>query len=365
VSGFFITLEGPEGSGKSSQARALAQALKRARRRVVFVRDPGSTALGRRLRRMLLHGRRAISPSTEAMLFIAGRIQLVEELIRPALREGTIVVCDRFHDSTVAYQGFGGGLPVPWLDRLGRQAIGNRMPDLTILLDVPSRVGLKRLAHAKDRMERKQLAFHQRVRNGFRALARWEPRRFVVVDAAQPKARIAQQIQTIVATRLKKGDYPMTASRLPQETRGGVVATVGVPGVDNALAKFPEALRGMGVTLEQHDGYKCSKVTTRRNWMQWNDGTRPLRIRFCNDQGKMRTWKLFARFGNEPQPSSPWEKPKEYTRQKAQWMPSGSDVWGCSYQALQVYLNESPKQLVKLLKKDLVRSHKYSSKQYG
>ena len=146
--GFFITLEGPEGSGKSSQARRLVQALRRRGERVVFVQDPGSTVLGRRLRTLLLHDHlRRVSPMTEALLFIAGRIPLVEEQIRPALRRGRVVVCDRFHDSTVAYQGFGGRLDVRWLDRLGRAAIGDVMPDLTVLLDIPTAVGFARLRH--------------------------------------------------------------------------------------------------------------------------------------------------------------------------------------------------------------------------
>ena len=200
--GFFITFEGPEGSGKSSQARRLAQALTRAGRRAVFVRDPGSTALGRRLRRVLLHERRALSPMTEALLFIAGRLQLVEERIRPALAQGGIVVCDRFHDSTVAYQGFGGGGDIRWLEQAGRNAIGGLLPDLTILLDVPTAVGFARLTHRRDRMERKPRAFHRRVRQGFLRLARRQRRRFVVIDATRPQAAIQQHVLRAVRKRL-------------------------------------------------------------------------------------------------------------------------------------------------------------------
>ena len=200
--GVFITFEGPEGSGKSSQARRLVQALRRAGCRVVFVRDPGSTPLGRRLRRLLLHDRRVLSPLAEAFLFITGRIQLVDEAIRPALRRGAIVVCDRFHDSTVAYQGFGGGVNVRWLETVGREAIGGLLPDVTILLDVPTSVGLSRLAHRRDRMERKPHAFHQRVRQGFLRLARQQPRRFVVIDATQSKPQIARRIREAVFARL-------------------------------------------------------------------------------------------------------------------------------------------------------------------
>ena len=202
--GLFITLEGPEGSGKSSQAKWLVQHLRRAGYRVTALRDPGSTALGRSLRRALLHTRAELSPFAEALLFIGGRVQLVEERIAPALRRGHIVVCDRFHDSTVAYQGFGGRLDVRWLDQMGRAAIRGMMPDLTLLLDVPTAVGFARLRRSRDRMERKTLAFHQRVRTGFLRLARREPRRCIVLDASRPANAVRRQIQTVVRRRLRK-----------------------------------------------------------------------------------------------------------------------------------------------------------------
>ncbi|MBI4342966.1 MAG: dTMP kinase [Candidatus Omnitrophica bacterium] len=198
--GVFITLEGPEGSGKSSQARWLVQRLRRAGHRVTLVRDPGSTALGRSLRRALLHTSAELSPLAEALLFIGGRVQLVEERIRPALAKGRVVVCDRFHDSTVAYQGFGGQLDVPWLDRVGRAAIRRVMPDVTVLLDVPTAVGFARLRRSRDRMERKALAFHRRVRAGFLRLAKREPKRFVVIDASQPAAAVRREIEMIVSS---------------------------------------------------------------------------------------------------------------------------------------------------------------------
>ena len=199
----FITLEGPEGSGKSSQSRWLAAALRRKGCAVVELRDPGSTALGRTLRRVLLHVATPLSPMTEALLFIGGRVALVEEQIAPALRAGRIVVCDRFHDATVVYQGFGGGLDVSWLDWLGRAAIHGVMPSLTLLLDVPTERGFARLHRSRDRMERKALAFHRRVRRGYLQLARREPRRFVVVDASRPPRMVREQIATIVLRRIR------------------------------------------------------------------------------------------------------------------------------------------------------------------
>jgi dTMP kinase len=200
--GYFITFEGPEGSGKSSQSRLLLRWLKRQGYRVVFLRDPGSTALGRTLRHVLLHTAAPMSPLVEALLFIGGRVQLVEEKIAPALAKGRVVICDRFHDATVAYQGFGGELDVPWLNRFGRSAIGGVMPRLTILLDVPPAKGFARLRRAKDRIERKARTFHERVRTGYRKLAARERNRFVVLDASQPPEGIQRRIRQIVTRRL-------------------------------------------------------------------------------------------------------------------------------------------------------------------
>lgn len=202
--GIFITLEGPEGSGKSSQGRRLARTLRRCGWRAALLRDPGSTALGRALRQVLLHSSGRLSPLTEALLFIGGRVALVEERIRPALRQGKVVVCDRFHDSTVAYQGFGGRSSVELLERVGRRAIGGCMPNLTLLLDIPTAAGFARLRRDHDRMERKTRSFHRRVRAGYRRLATREPRRMVVVDAARPAAQVQRQIETMVFKRLQR-----------------------------------------------------------------------------------------------------------------------------------------------------------------
>ena len=201
--GFFVTFEGPEGSGKSSQARGLAAALRRRGKTVVAVRDPGSTVLGQRLRRVLLHtDLKHCSPKAEAMLFVAGRVALVDELIRPALGRGAVVVCDRFHDSTVAYQGYAGQLDPTWLQRLGRDVVGDAMPDLTVLLDLPVADGFARQRRSPDRMERKALAFHERVRQAYRRLARREPGRFLVLDATQSQQHIHRQILEAVLKRL-------------------------------------------------------------------------------------------------------------------------------------------------------------------
>ena len=211
--GVFITFEGPEGSGKSSQSRWLVRRLRRLGYEVVWVRDPGSTSLGRWTRRVLLHTRARFSPMAEALLFIGGRVQLVEELIEPSLRQGTIVVCDRFHDATVAYQGFGGALDVSWLNRLGRCAIHHVMPQVTILLDLPVGRGFARLRRMHDRMERKTVRFHQRVRRGYLTLARREPRRFAVLDASQAIPAIRRQIEALVLRRLGRRSIKTSRKR--------------------------------------------------------------------------------------------------------------------------------------------------------
>ncbi len=202
--GYFITLEGSEGSGKSTQARWLIQTLRRRGHKVVFVRDPGSTALGRALRRVLLHSTAPLSAMEEALLFIGGRVQLVEEKIVPALKAGKVVICDRFHDSTIVYQGYAGGLDVTWLDQLGRKAIQGVMPDLTIVLDIPVKQGFARLRRSHDRMESKARIFHQRVRAGFRKFARLNRRRMVVIDAGKPARVVHGQIEKAVLGRLHR-----------------------------------------------------------------------------------------------------------------------------------------------------------------
>jgi len=201
----FVSFEGPEGSGKSSQTRRLASALRRRGVDVVLVRDPGSTELGRRLRRVLLHTDvTQITPLAEALLFIAARIQLVEEQIRPALRRGAVVVCDRFHDSTMAYQAIAGRVDLRWLDQLGRRAIGGTMPSVTILLDLPAAAGLARRHGRRDRMESKGRMFHEQVRRGYLKLAAREPRRIVRIDASRPERAVAAEVLDVVLNRIKQ-----------------------------------------------------------------------------------------------------------------------------------------------------------------
>jgi dTMP kinase len=194
--GRFITFEGPEGSGKTTQAGRLEDELRTRGIPVVATREPGGTVLGERIRELVLDPGTASDPLADALLFNAARRQLVAEIVEPALAAGTTVICARFADSTRAYQGYGGGLPLAELDRLEVVATGGLRPDRTILLDVPVEIGLGRKAPAdRTRFETGfDLAFHQRVRNGFHAMAVAEPSRFVVVDARADPDEVARRV---------------------------------------------------------------------------------------------------------------------------------------------------------------------------
>jgi dTMP kinase len=201
----FITFEGPEGAGKTTQARRLAATLSHEGRPVVEVREPGGTALGDAIRRLVLDAEptRRIGARAEALLFCAARAQLVDDVIQPALRRGAVVVCDRFGDSTVAYQSAGRGLPRDGVEALIRFATDRLTPDVTFLLDLDPSRGLQRKASDRDRMEQEDLAYHQRVRDGYRALATAEPARFVVLDAEQSADALERVILARVRERLK------------------------------------------------------------------------------------------------------------------------------------------------------------------
>jgi dTMP kinase len=211
--GWFITIEGPEGAGKTTQAARLESDLRDDGITVLRTREPGGTNLGERLRELLLAGGppagATIDPLTDALLFSAARRQLVEEVIRPAIEAGTTVVCTRFADSTLAYQGYGAGVPLTTLRTLERIATGGLRPDLTILLDLPAEVGLGRKAPVdQTRFELGfDLDFHRRVRDGFLALAADEPERFAIVDAEQSKANVRDGVRRAVG-RLHRNPTP-------------------------------------------------------------------------------------------------------------------------------------------------------------
>lgn len=192
----FITFEGVEGCGKSTQARRLYRRLNKLSVPARLVHEPGVTALGKRVARLLKWAQDVnISPLAELLLFNVSRAQLVEEVIRPSLKKGEVVVCDRYADSTTAYQGYGRGLDMNTVKAVNQAGTGGLMPDLTILLDISPEPGLARKPGGKrDRFEAEASAFHRRVREGYLALAKQEPQRWLVIDAAQAKDKIAGQI---------------------------------------------------------------------------------------------------------------------------------------------------------------------------
>jgi dTMP kinase len=202
----FITFEGGEGSGKSLQTRALRRKLNRLGVPVVLVHEPGSTALGERLTRLLKWGKSTdISPLTELMLFNASRVQLLDEIIRPALKAGKIVICDRYTDSTIAYQGYGRKIDIDTIKNIDDIATGALKPDLTVLLDIPISEGFARkTGQEPDRFEKEAQAFHQRVRKGYLKLAAGEPQRWLVIDARLSKEKIKQIIWEKVSDLLTK-----------------------------------------------------------------------------------------------------------------------------------------------------------------
>jgi dTMP kinase len=201
----FITIEGVEGAGKSTQAARLADALRRDGRNVVLTREPGGTELGRTLRRMLLD-EPVIEPAaeTELLLYLADRAEHVRRLIGPALERGAVVIADRFSDSTIAYQSYGRGIPEDEVRRLDRFARGALMPGLTFVLDLPAAEGLARARAARtaDRLEREGLEFHERVRAGFAAIAAAEPDRVVLLDGRGAVDDLGRAIATRVLQHL-------------------------------------------------------------------------------------------------------------------------------------------------------------------
>jgi len=212
IRGWFITIEGPDGSGKTTQAAALASHLAGRGLDVHVTREPGGTWLGERLREILLARTGSDAPTdplTDALLFNAARRQLVTEVVRPALAAGRTVVCARFADSTLAYQGYGAGVDLERLRALEDAATDGLKPDLTILLDVAVDDGLARKSPGDvTRFEAEfDLAFHRRVRDGFLALAAAEPARFTVVDAGRPVEEVALAVAT-AADRLVRAGEP-------------------------------------------------------------------------------------------------------------------------------------------------------------
>lgn len=207
MEGLFITVEGGEGAGKSTQMELIADWLAAQGRNVVRTREPGGTQLAETLREILLDKRNAsLSSLTELLLMFASRAQHLDELIRPALQRGDTVLCDRFTDATWAYQGGGRGLPSSEIAALEQLVHGDLQPDLTLLLDLPVEEGMGRAARRgeSDRFERESLPFFERVRTAYLDRAVAEPGRFAVIDAAGDVDAVWQQIKKILQGRVKK-----------------------------------------------------------------------------------------------------------------------------------------------------------------
>jgi dTMP kinase len=215
--GLFITLEGPEGSGKTTHARLLTDWLAETGYDVLMTREPGGTPVGDVVRTLLLDPVYAgIRPETEFLLFSAARAQLVGDIIRPHLERGGIVVCDRFADSSLAYQGYGRQLDSGTIRTITAFATGSILPDLTFCLDLPVAQGFRRKQERSpggwDRLEQEQLAFHERVREGYLALAKAEADRWTILDAAQSVTEIQEEIRLRVSDRLARHE---NAGRVP------------------------------------------------------------------------------------------------------------------------------------------------------
>jgi dTMP kinase len=199
-----ITFEGVEGSGKTTQMTRLERWLKTQGYRVEQTAEPDGTALGLAIRRLFERPRLRPSPLGEVFLFLAARQQHVVEKIRPWLERGRVVLCDRYTDATLAYQGYGRGVEVDLIRELNLRATGGVLPDLTLLFDLDPTAGLRRIARRRlDHFERQALAFHRRVRRGYREIQRTEPKRVRLIQAARPPAVVAGQVQAIVGEFLR------------------------------------------------------------------------------------------------------------------------------------------------------------------
>jgi len=203
--GKFITFEGPEGSGKSTHTKLLCEYLKNSGKNIVYVREPGSTKVGEQIRQLLLDVKnKEISDITEVCLYMAARAQLVREVILPALKKGKIVISDRFLDATIAYQGYGGGVDIDLIKKIGLASTFGVRPNLTILLVTETQKGLNCPGKIKDRIESKPLLYHKRVRRGYLKLAAEEPRRIKIVNQDALISRTQGVIRGLIDKIIKK-----------------------------------------------------------------------------------------------------------------------------------------------------------------
>ncbi|MFY9258441.1 MAG: dTMP kinase [Dethiobacteria bacterium] len=189
MSGFLITLEGIDGCGKTTQARLLKERLEREAIPHLLTREPGGTAAGEKIRLLLLQKEHSLTDTAEILLYMAARAELVDTVIGPALEAGQVVVCDRYLDSTVAYQGYGGQGDRAWIEALNKRVTKGLWPHLTFLFDLSVEEALRRRCRSGDRIEERALSYHRRVRQGYRAIAEEEPARVILIDATAPAER--------------------------------------------------------------------------------------------------------------------------------------------------------------------------------
>lgn len=196
--GKFITFEGSEGCGKSTQSKLLYHYLKNKGYDILYLREPGTTAISEKIRDILLDPKSDLAPGCEMFLYMAARSQIVDRIIKPALSKGKFVICDRFLDSTIAYQGFGLGIDIKVIRCVGEIATSGIKPDLTIFLDLPIRKGLRHRKNSQDRIEKRSYAYHIRVRKGYLKLAASEPERIKIVRVEEDKAATQEKIRELV-----------------------------------------------------------------------------------------------------------------------------------------------------------------------
>ncbi len=202
--GYFITFEGADGCGKTTQLELLAQYLKEKNKEVIITREPGAKGLGEKIREILLNYEGEVSDRCESFLFLADRAQHIDMIVNPAVKAGKIVLCDRHIDSSVAYQGYGRGLDVEQIDRLNMLATNGKRPDLTLVFDIDVETSMKRVGKEKDRMESAGVEFFNRVREGYLELAKQEPERICVLDATKSIDEIHKEVVKIVEEHCNK-----------------------------------------------------------------------------------------------------------------------------------------------------------------
>ena len=197
--GYFITFEGADGCGKTTQLELLADYLKEKNKEVIITREPGAKGLGEKIREILLNYDGEVSDRCESFLFLADRAQHIDMIVNPAVEAGKIVLCDRHIDSSVAYQGYGRGLDIEQIDRLNMLATNGRRPDLTLVFDIDAETSMKRVGKEKDRMESAGVEFFNRVRKGYLELAKQEPERIRVLDATKSIEEIHNEVVKIIS----------------------------------------------------------------------------------------------------------------------------------------------------------------------